>query len=71
MYATAMPKEETPPEVAEYFRRFAARRNRTEHTCPECGRQFEGLERAVYCSNTCNQRALRRAKRQSPRPPTL
>jgi hypothetical protein len=64
VYATAVPKEEAPPEMVGYFRRFPARRKRIEHECAECGKRFEGLERARYCSNTCNQRALRREKRQ-------
>ena len=36
---------------------LAAMRRRMWHRCPQCGRRFSGIAKAVYCSNACRQRA--------------
>jgi hypothetical protein len=47
-------------------RELAAHRRLVAVTCPECGTQFEATVRRRYCSNTCNVRAWRRERRESP-----
>lgn len=39
-------------------------RKQVEHVCPECETVFEGITRAVYCSNRCKQRAKNRRNRE-------
>lgn len=36
---------------------LAGLRKRVGHTCPICGKQFEAIKKAVYCSNACRQKA--------------
>ena len=38
-------------------------RKQVRHECPECFEQFTGIRTAIYCKDTCRQRARR--KRQS------
>ncbi len=49
--------------VDEYFRaagrRRTAARRRVEHLCELCGRPFEGLATARFCSSLCRVRAYR------------
>jgi ribosomal protein L34E len=59
-----MPKEETPPEVAAYFRQFADRRKKVPHVCDVCGKPFEGLSWARHCSQACSSKAARRRRGQ-------
>jgi hypothetical protein len=59
-----MPKPETPPEVAAYFRQFTERRRKLPHTCEVCGRSFESVAWAKFCSQACSSKAARRRKGQ-------
>ena len=54
-----MSKEETPPEVVAYFQQHAARRRRGTGPCVVCGKPFDRLKRARYCSAACSQKAYR------------
>ena len=36
---------------------LAGMRKTYDHSCKICGDPFTGLERALYCSNSCKQRA--------------
>lgn len=50
----------------EAARQLADQRERAEYVCQECGKVFKAVVRkgplmARWCSNTCNQRARRRA----------
>jgi hypothetical protein len=43
----------------------ANRRRKTTKACARCGRSFEGLERAKYCSDACRVAANRNGERPS------
>jgi len=42
---------------------LASMRRIVSHTCPVCETEFEGLKRAVYCSEACKQRAKYQRKK--------
>ena len=53
----------TKEESALIARRLNSLRKVVDHTCKECGEPFQGIKKAVYCSNRCRQRAkYKRAK---------
>ncbi len=37
--------------------KLSAMRKKVSHKCPVCGDAFEGIKKAVYCSNRCRQKA--------------
>lgn len=59
----------TEGTAGEPARRRATPRRRTRTTCIVCGRVFDGLARARYCSAACSQRAYRDRQRSEPRAP--
>ena len=58
-YNVGMAKAKTPPEVVAYFQQHAARRQRSTGPCVVCGKPFDRLQRAQYCSAACSQKAYR------------
>ena len=65
-----MAEDTTRDAIREYLRdlarKRAAGRRRLSHVCGVCGKPFEGLARARFCSPTCRLRA-HRARRQTDR----
>ena len=41
---------------------LSALRKRVKHKCPICGKEFEGIQKAKYCSGKCRQEGFRRKK---------
>jgi hypothetical protein len=60
----AMTKPETPPAVAAYFRQFTERRKRTPRACQVCGKTFDGLSWAKFCTQACSSKDARRRLRE-------
>jgi hypothetical protein len=54
-----MAKAETPSDVVAYFQQQAARRRRSVGRCAVCGKPFDRLAWARYCSAACSQKAYR------------
>ncbi len=49
--------------VGEAARVLGAQRIPQTRVCQECGREFQALHKAIYCGNTCRQRAFQRKRR--------
>lgn len=57
-----MPEQKITPGQA-----LAAMREIVDHNCPSCGGEFQGIKKAVYCSEACKQKA--KYQRQKEKPP--
>lgn len=44
-------------------RQLAGLRKKVGHTCPVCGKRFEAIKTAKYCSEACKQKAKYRRRK--------